>query len=479
MAPLVGDAAGDGDVLVARATPVGTGALAIVRLSGPAGRVLAAREGGWRRGFRRGRVPRRAYLSPFLDEDGSVVDEGLVLWFAAPASSTGEEVVELQAHGSPADRRAARLLGRERAGRGGPGRASSRDGRSRTASSTSRGPRGSAFSRRRRAGGRRGGRSVSSAESSRGRWRRSGRSSSASSWSWRRGWISPKTSRGAESGRRSRGSSPREPALLAPGAETGAGRARGAVPTVVIVGAPNAGKSTLFNALLGEDRALVTELAGTTRDAVAEVVEVAGERVRLVDTAGLRETTERLERLGVEAAGRAAAGADLLLVAREAGREAPSPGSLPAGVPVLVLATKADLPGERRDGELRVSARTGEGLAALRREIGARLASCRGSGRVRRASPAAGGAAAAPRPRSTGSGRRSRPRSRRRRCGRGCTRSERSRGRRRRRSSSTGSSPRSASENEGALGRRGGGRRARRGRGGLGRLRGSAAERSS
>jgi len=169
-------------------------------------------------------------------------------------------------------------------------------------------------------------------------------------------------------------------ALLQLGAETGAGRACDALPTVVIVGAPNAGKSTLFNALLGEDRALVTELAGTTRDAVAEVFEVEGDRVRLVDTAGLRETTEMLERLGVEAAGRAAAGADLLLVAREAGGEAPSPGALPEGVPVLALATKADLPGKSRDGEVRVSARTGEGMTALRREIGVRLAAFQGVG---------------------------------------------------------------------------------------------------
>jgi tRNA modification GTPase len=154
------------------------------------------------------------------------------------------------------------------------------------------------------------------------------------------------------------------------------GRACEAGPTVVIVGAPNAGKSTLFNALLGEDRALVTEVAGTTRDAVAEMFEVGGERVRLVDTAGLRETADRLERLGVEAAGRAASGADLLLVVREAGGESPAPGILPEGVPVLMLATKGDLAGESRDGERRVSARTGEGMAALRREIGVRLAAC-------------------------------------------------------------------------------------------------------
>ena len=378
MAPLVGDAAGQGDVLVARATPVGTGALAIVRLSGPEGRVLAlARELA-------PRIParphaRRAYLSPLLDEDGGVVDEGLVLWFESPASSTGEEVVELQAHGSPA---VVELLVSSAVSRG------------------ARRARPGEFTRRALANGkidlaRAEGIGFLAGAASRGEARRA--------LGLVRGELSRKVAalreellgalvelearldfaedveRAGERAVLERVVSARA-ALLVLAAETGAGRAPDVVPTVVIVGAPNAGKSTLFNALLGEDRALVTELAGTTRDAVAEVFEVGGERVRLVDTAGLRETTERLERLGVEAAGRAAAGADLLLVAREAGGESPGPDDLPEGVPVLVLETKADLPGERREGELRVSARTGEGMTALRREIGARLDSCLGTG---------------------------------------------------------------------------------------------------
>ncbi len=378
MARLVGDAAGDGDVLVARATPVGTGALAIVRLSGPAGRVLAlARELAPRIPLRP--MARRAYLSPFLDEDGGVADEGLVLWFAAPASSTGEEVVELQAHGSPA---VVELLVSSAVSRG------------------ARRARPGEFTRRALANGkidlaRAEGIGFLAGAASRGEARRA------------LGLVRGELSRGVEALREellgvlvelearldfaedvdrtgegtalSRVVSARS-GLLRLGAETGAGRSGNAFPTVVIVGAPNAGKSMLFNALLGEDRALVTELAGTTRDAVAEVFEVGGERVRLVDTAGLRETTERLEGLGVEAAVRAAAAADLLLVAREAGGDGPRAGRIPEGVPVLALATKADLPGEIREGELRVSARTGEGMAALRREIGVRLASCQGAG---------------------------------------------------------------------------------------------------
>jgi tRNA modification GTPase len=378
MAPLVGDAAGDGDVLVARATPAGTGALAIVRLSGPAGRALAvAREVAPRIPVRP--VARRAYLSPFLDEEGAAVDEGLVLWFAAPASSTGEEVVELQAHGSPA---VVELLVTSAVSRG------------------ARRARPGEFTRRALVNGkidlaRAEGIGLLAGAASRGEARRalglvqgelSGRVAALREELLgilmeleARLDFAEDVGRSGERAALSR-IVPARAALSLLGSETGAGRSCGASPTVVIVGAPNAGKSTLFNALLGEDRALVTEVAGTTRDAVAEVFEVGGERVRLVDTAGLRETAERLERLGVEAAGRAAAGADLLLVVREAGGEPPLPGSLPEGVPVLLLATKADLKGESRVGELRVSASTGEGMAALRREIGNRLGACQDVG---------------------------------------------------------------------------------------------------
>jgi tRNA modification GTPase len=348
------------------------GALAIVRLSGPPGRTLAIARGLAPR-LAVQAEPRRAYLSPFVDEDGSIVDEGLVLWFEAPASATGEEVVELQAHGSPAIVEAlVSAAVRQGARRARPGE----------------------FTRRAVVNGkldlaRAEGVGQLAAAASRGEARRA--------LGLVRGDLSRRVvalreellavlveiearldfaedvEPDGEGAAVSRVVSARE-ALLVLASEVGVGRSGEALPTVVIVGAPNAGKSTLFNALLGEDRVLVTEVAGTTRDAVAEVVEIAGERVRLVDTAGLRETAERLEQLGVEATVRAAAGADLLLLAREVGGAGPGPDGLPDGVPVLVLGTKADLSGSVRDGELRVSARTGEGLPALRREIGLRLA---------------------------------------------------------------------------------------------------------
>lgn len=372
MVPLVGDAAGDGDVLVARATPVGTGALAIVRLSGPSGRVLSlAREMAPRVPLRP--VARRAYLSPFLDGEGEVVDEGLLLWFAAPASSTGEEVVEFQSHGSPA---VVELLVssavRRGARRARPGEFTRRaliNGKVDLAKAEGIGLLASAASagEARRALG-----LVRGELSRRVGVLREELLGILVELEARLDFADDVEREGEETALR-RIVSVRA-ALLLLGQEVGAGRTCDSAPVVVIVGAPNAGKSTLFNALLGEDRALVTDLPGTTRDAVAEVFELEGERVRLVDTAGLRETTERLERLGVEAAGRAAAGADLLVVARAIGGAVPAAESLPGGIPVLAVASKSDLSGESRAGELRVSALTGEGMAALRSEIALRLA---------------------------------------------------------------------------------------------------------
>ncbi len=378
MAALVGDPAGRADVLVARATPPGAGALAIVRLSGPAGRALeVARKLAPRLPERP--VPRRAYLSPFLDEEGGVVDEGLVLFFAAPASSTGEEVAELQAHGAPAIVEA--LL--EAAVRGGARRA-----------------RPGEFTRRAVANGK-----IDLAEAE-----GIGRLAAAESRGAARralGLVRGELSRRVEALREelvsvlvelearldfaedveageedavvSRVGSARL-GLLALAREVGAGRSGAGAPAVVIVGAPNAGKSTLFNALVGEDRVLVTEVPGTTRDAVAETVEIGGERLRLVDTAGLRETGERVERLGVEAARRAAEGADLLLVARAPDGEEPFGEALPEGVPTLRVATKSDLGGASFAGELRVGAKTGEGLDTLRAEIARRLSGAEEAG---------------------------------------------------------------------------------------------------
>jgi len=145
----------------------------------------------------------------------------------------------------------------------------------------------------------------------------------------------------------------------------------------VLAGRPNAGKSSLYNALLGEERAIVTEEAGTTRDALEASVQLGGYPFRLVDTAGLRDTDHRVEQLGVEVARRFLARADVVLLCVEAER---LPGSAElafledlADVPVLLVRTKADLgvglgveEGSRFAGSVEVSVRSGDGLDALR-----------------------------------------------------------------------------------------------------------------
>ena len=132
---------------------------------------------------------------------------------------------------------------------------------------------------------------------------------------------------------------------------------------LVIAGRPNAGKSSLFNALLGTERAIVTEIPGTTRDAIEAQAVIEGFPFRIVDTAGLRDSGERIERLGIEVSKKYLAAADLVLFCEE--RDDPSRAAFLAqtAAPVVVVRTKADLTGEG------VSVVTGKGLAELRRSL--------------------------------------------------------------------------------------------------------------
>lgn len=133
---------------------------------------------------------------------------------------------------------------------------------------------------------------------------------------------------------------------------------------VVLVGPPNAGKSSLFNALLASERAIVTPIAGTTRDTLEESIDIAGVPVVLIDTAGLRHTEDVIEALGVQRTNDAMAAADLVL------RLVPPGEHAAADSTTLVVYSKADL--APRDG-LAVSATTGQGLDALRHAIAQRL----------------------------------------------------------------------------------------------------------
>jgi len=141
---------------------------------------------------------------------------------------------------------------------------------------------------------------------------------------------------------------------------------------VVIAGPTNAGKSSLFNALLGRARAIVTEIPGTTRDALEAVIDSGKWPLRLVDTAGLRETEDRIERLGIEVSQRYLSSADVVLACGENSsslEETVSVVSRASTAPVVPVFTKADLVSSRDErqipGAVSVSAETGAGLQDL------------------------------------------------------------------------------------------------------------------
>ena len=129
---------------------------------------------------------------------------------------------------------------------------------------------------------------------------------------------------------------------------------------VVIAGPPNSGKSSLLNALVGQDRAIVTDVPGTTRDHIDVTLALEGVPLRLTDTAGLRRSDELVERIGVERAERMAATADILLWLGEPEQGPPHPCLIP-------VHSQSDLPerGPAPAGSLAVSAFTGSGLDAL------------------------------------------------------------------------------------------------------------------
>ncbi len=132
----------------------------------------------------------------------------------------------------------------------------------------------------------------------------------------------------------------------------------------VILGPVNAGKSTLLNALAGEEAAIVSAVAGTTRDAIGVRIDLGGIPVRLTDTAGLRETADEVEAEGVRRAQARAAAADLIIAVAPA--PAPVFPPVPSGRAVLHVITKADLFEVAPIGFTTVSVATGQGLAALR-----------------------------------------------------------------------------------------------------------------
>lgn len=147
---------------------------------------------------------------------------------------------------------------------------------------------------------------------------------------------------------------------------------------IVIGGSPNAGKSSLFNALVGRQRAIVTDVPGTTRDAIEATIELRGWPVRLVDTAGLRESSDVVERLGIEITERYLADADIVLLCSETAESVVQLSKIVGDIttaPIVSVRTKSDLHKPAVDDwrGLSVSAITGEGIEDLVKDVASTL----------------------------------------------------------------------------------------------------------
>ena len=361
----------ESDTIVAIATAPGAGGVGIVRLSGPRAKAVAEIVAG------KALAPRTAHYATFADAAGDTIDDGIALYFKAPASYTGEDVVELQAHGSPVLLRqlVARCieLGARQAQAGEFSERAFLNGKLDLAQAE-------AVADLIAAG------DIQAA--------RAARRSLDGVFSHRvealmdavlaiRVHVEAAIDFADEPLDTLGGKALREKLDLViehvKGLQREAERGRKLRDGlhVVLVGPPNAGKSSLLNALAGSERAIVTDVAGTTRDLLRESIRIDGVELTLVDTAGLREAGDAIEAEGIRRARGELERADLALVvldarAPDAGRAAVAADL--AGVPhVLWLHNKADLlPSPPRAGDadrIAISARTGIGLDELHRRL--------------------------------------------------------------------------------------------------------------
>ena len=352
------------DTIAAVATPAGRGGIGIVRLSGPAVPQVARALIG------RLPEPRFATLCTMRDAGGESLDQGIALYFEAPHSYTGEPVLELQGHAGPvvtlAVLRAALDAGARLAEPGEFTRRAFLNGKMDLAQAEAVADLIDAASR----------------EAARSALRSLGGEFSAAI----HGLVAQLTElralteamldfpeeeldglhRHDAQARLARVSAALEEVL----AKSRQGSIlRGGIH-VVLAGRPNVGKSSLLNRLAGEERAIVTPLPGTTRDALRESIQIEGVPVVIVDTAGLHASPDEVEQIGMDRTRSEMARADLVLVVLDAGNPAPPEEALPAAARQFTVFNKIDLvPGAtpgRRDDAVYLSAKTGAGLDALR-----------------------------------------------------------------------------------------------------------------
>lgn len=370
----------DRETIAAIATAPGRGGVGIVRVSGPRARALAITLSG------REPSPRHAHYGPFHADDGEVLDEGLLLFFPGPHSFTGEDVLELHGHGGPVvlDMLLQRCveLGSRLAR---PGEFSER-----------------AFLNDKL--------DLAQAEAIADLIEASSTQAARNAVRSLQGEFSRHVHQLTEKLIDLRiyveaaiDFPEEEIDFLADGHvlrllegvrqelstvlyQAGQGALLREGMTVVIAGVPNAGKSSLLNALAGREAAIVTDIAGTTRDVLREHIQIDGMPLHVVDTAGLRDTQDKVERIGVERAIQAIQSADRVLLVVDA--QAPDSADPLAAWPTLLAAApdpakttlirnKADLSGEpvslstETDGQvtLTLSAKTGIGMDMLRQHL--------------------------------------------------------------------------------------------------------------
>jgi len=353
------------DTIAAIATPAGRGGIGVVRLSGPAVPGISEKLLGALP------EPRRATHAVFRNARGEALDEGIALYFAAPHSYTGEPVLELQGHGGPMVTQA--LL------------AACLDAGARLAEPGE-------FTRRAFLEGKL---DLAQAEAvadlidsaSQEAARSALRSLSGEFSAAIRALQSQLIELRALTEAMLDFPEEEVDALHHDAAAGRLGEVRGTLDDVlaksrqgsllrtgihvVLAGRPNVGKSSLLNRLAGEERAIVTPVPGTTRDALREPIQIEGVPIVVVDTAGLRASTDMVERLGIERTQQELARADVVLAVFEATRNKDPLDDLPPGAACIEVFNKIDLAPAFRPpaGAVGVSAKTGAGLDQLRKAI--------------------------------------------------------------------------------------------------------------
>lgn len=361
--------------IAAIATAPGRGGIGVVRVSGADLSELV------RRLFQRGLTPRHAHYLPFKSADGELLDEGIALYFKGPHSYTGEDVLELQGHGGPAVLRrvldsclaAGRDLGLRLAEPGEFTRRAFLNDRMDLAQAEA---------------------VADLIEASSVAAARGAMASLSGEFSARVNDLSDRivhlrmlveaTLDFPEEEIDFLEKYQARPTLekLAGDLDQLIAQARQGVILreglhVVLAGQPNVGKSSLLNALAGDDVAIVTPIAGTTRDKVVQQIHIDGVPLHIVDTAGLRETEDTVESIGIARSWQEIERADVILHLQDATQpgdelDAQITARLPPRTPVLKVFNKVDLLSTKfaaRPGELGISAKRGAGLDALRAEL--------------------------------------------------------------------------------------------------------------